>query len=252
MRVDTSSALVTGGVSGLGRATAQRLAAEGAQVVVIDLPAADGGPRVPVPDGVHFVAGDVTSDDDVQRAVEAAVALAPLRVTVNCAGIGTPAKILGRDGVHSMEGFLKIVTINLGGTFNVIRLATAAMAGNEPVDGDRGVIVNTASVAAFDGQVGQAAYSASKAGIAGMTLPVARELADHFIRVVTLAPGTFGTPLLSGLPEKAQDSLAQQIPHPKRLGDPTEFAALVAHVVSNGMINGEVIRIDGAIRMAPR
>ena len=252
MRVDTSSALVTGGASGLGRATAQRLAADGARVVVIDLPGDDGGPRIPVPDGVHFVAGDVTSTDDVQRAVDAAVALAPLRVAVNCAGIGPPAKVIGRAGVHSLEDFLRVVTINLGGTFNVIRLATAAMGENDPVDGDRGVIVNTASVAAFDGQVGQAAYSASKAGIAGMTLPVARELADYFIRVVTLAPGTFGTPLLAGLPEKAQDSLAQQIPHPKRLGDPDEFAALVAHVVSNGMINGEVIRIDGGIRMAPR
>ncbi len=252
MRVDTASALVTGGASGLGRATAARLAAAGARVVVIDLPGADGGPRVPLPDGVSFVAGDVVSPADVQRAVDTAVAAAPLRVVVNCAGVGTPAKIIGRAGVHPLEDFLKIVTINLGGTFNVIRLATAAMKDNAPIDGDRGVIVNTASVAAFDGQVGQAAYAASKAGIAGMTLPVARELADLFIRVVTLAPGTFRTPLLAGLPEKAQDSLAQQIPHPKRLGDPDEFAALVAHIVSNGMINGEVIRIDGAIRMAPR
>jgi NAD(P)-dependent dehydrogenase (short-subunit alcohol dehydrogenase family) len=252
MRLEDCSALVTGGASGLGRATAQRLADGGAAVVVIDLPGPDGGPRIPVPDGVQFVAGDVTSPADVQAAVDTAVALGPLRVAVNCAGVGTPMKVVGRNGVHPLEDFLKIVTVNLGGTFNVIRLATVAMRDNDPVDGDRGVIVNTASVAAFDGQVGQAAYSASKAGIAGMTLPVARELADYFIRVVTLAPGTFKTPLLSSLPEKAQESLAQQIPHPKRLGDPAEFAELVAHIVSNGMINGETIRIDGSIRMAPR
>lgn len=247
-----SSAVVTGGASGLGRATALRLAARGAKVVVIDLAGPAGAERDPLPSGIEFVAGDVTSEADVARAVDAAVATGPLRVAVNCAGIGTPMKVISRHGVHPLDLFQKVVAVNLGGTFNTIRLATAAMVDNEPVDGDRGVIVNTASVAAFDGQVGQAAYGASKAAIAGMTLPIARELADYLIRVVTLAPGTFKTPLLSSLPQPAQDSLAQQIPHPKRLGDPDEFARLVEHVVDNAMINGETIRIDGSIRMAPR
>ncbi len=252
MDINGASALVTGGVSGLGRATAVRLAALGAKVVALDLPAADGAPRRPVADGVSFAGGDVTSAADVQRALDFAAGQGPLRVLVNCAGVGDPIKVLSRRGVHPLDAFVRIITINLVGTFNAIRLATPVMLANEPVDGDRGVIVNTASVAAFDGQIGQAAYAASKAGIAGMTLPVARELAEYLIRVVTLAPGTFSTPLLDGLPEAARESLAQQVPHPKRLGDPAEFADLVAHIVSNGMINGETIRIDGAIRMAPR
>ncbi|WP_375476496.1 SDR family NAD(P)-dependent oxidoreductase [uncultured Jatrophihabitans sp.] len=252
MDVSGSAAVVAGGASGLGLATAVRLAAQGARVVVLDLPGPAGGPRSPLPAELAFSGGDVTAEADVQRAVEAAASLAPLRVAVNCAGVGTPRKVLGKQGVHPLDQFGAVVAVNLVGTFNVLRLAAEAMRANEPVDGDRGVIVNTASVAAYDGQVGQAAYSASKAGIAGMTLPVARELADHLIRVVTIAPGAFGTPLLASLPQAAQDSLARQIPHPKRLGDPAEFAALVAHIVANGMLNGEVIRIDGAIRMAPR
>jgi NAD(P)-dependent dehydrogenase (short-subunit alcohol dehydrogenase family) len=252
MRLDGASALVTGGASGLGRATADRLSSEGAKVVVIDLPGPDGGPRNELPDGATFSGGDITSEADVSSALDAAERLGPLRVIVNCAGIGDAIKVVGKGGPYPLDKFTRTVMVNLIGTFNVIRLATARMQLNEPVDGDRGVIINTASVAAFDGQVGQAAYSASKGGIVGMTLPVARELADYQIRVVTIAPGTFKTPLLASLPEKAQDSLAQQIPHPKRLGDPREFAALVNHIVENGMLNGETIRLDGAIRMAPR
>ena len=253
MRLDGASALVTGGASGLGRATADRLISEGAKVVVLDLAGADGGPRSELPDGAAFAGGDITSEADVTAALDAAERLGPLRVVVNCAGIGDAIKVVGKHGPHPLDRFTKTVTVNVIGTFNVIRLATARMQLNEPADGgDRGVIVNTASVAAYDGQIGQAAYSASKGAIVGMTLPVARELADYQIRVVTIAPGTFKTPLLASLPDKAQDSLAQQIPHPKRLGDPREFAALVSHIVENGMLNGEVIRLDGAIRMAPR
>jgi NAD(P)-dependent dehydrogenase (short-subunit alcohol dehydrogenase family) len=252
MRLDGASALVTGGASGLGRATADRLISEGAKVVVLDLPAADGGPRGELPDGAVFSGGDITSEPDVSAALDAAERLGALRVVVNCAGIGDAVKVVSKKGPHPLDHFTRVVTVNLIGTFNVIRLATARMQLNEPVDWDRGVIVNTASVAAYDGQVGQAAYSASKGGIVGMTLPVARELAEYQIRVVTIAPGTFKTPLLASLPEKAQDSLAQQVPHPKRLGDPREYAALVSHVIENGMLNGEVIRLDGAIRMAPR
>ena len=252
MRLDGASALVTGGASGLGRATADRLISEGAKVVVLDLPAADGGPRGELPDGAVFSGGDITSAPDVSAAIDAAERLGPLRVVVNCAGIGDAVKVVSKNGPHPLDHFTRVVTVNLIGTFNVIRLATARMQLNEPVDWDRGVIVNTASVAAYDGQVGQAAYSASKGGIVGLTLPVARELAEYQIRVVTIAPGTFKTPLLASLPEKAQDSLAQQVPHPKRLGDPREYAALVSHIIENGMLNGEVIRLDGAIRMAPR
>ena len=253
MRLDGASALVTGGASGLGRATADRLISEGAKVVVLDLAGADGGPRSELPDGAAFAGGDITSAADVTAALDAAERLGPLRVVVNCAGIGDAIKVVGKHGPHPLDTFTKTVTVNVIGTFNVIRLATARMQLNEAADGgDRGVIVNTASVAAYDGQIGQAAYSASKGAIVGMTLPVARELADYQIRVVTIAPGTFKTPLLASLPQKAQDSLAQQIPHPKRLGDPREFAALVSHIVENGMLNGEVIRLDGAIRMAPR
>jgi NAD(P)-dependent dehydrogenase (short-subunit alcohol dehydrogenase family) len=252
MRLDGAAALVTGGASGLGRATADRLISEGAKVVVIDLPGADGGPRGELPDGAVFSGGDITSEPDVTAALDAAERLGALRVVVNCAGIGDAVKVVSKKGVHTLDHFARVVTVNLIGTFNVIRLATARMRLNEPVDWDRGVIVNTASVAAFDGQIGQAAYSASKGGIVGMTLPIARELAEYQIRMLTIAPGTFKTPLLASLPEQAQESLAQQVPHPKRLGDPAEFAALVAHIIDNGMLNGEVIRLDGAIRMAPR
>jgi NAD(P)-dependent dehydrogenase (short-subunit alcohol dehydrogenase family) len=252
MQLEGASALVTGGASGLGRATVERLAGDGAKVVALDLAGPDGGPRAPLPQGALFAAGDVTSEADVTAALDAAEALGPLRVVVNCAGIGHASKVVGRGGPHPLDTFVRTVTVNLVGTFNVIRLATVRMRGNDLVDGDRGVIVNTASVAAFDGQVGQASYSASKGGVVGMTLPIARELADYQIRVLTLAPGTFRTPLLASLPQPAKDSLAQQIPHPKRLGDPAEFAALVSHIVENGMLNGETIRIDGAIRLAPR
>ena len=252
MKLEDASALVTGGASGLGRATAELLSQTGVKVVVIDLPDDNGNPRVPLPDDLTFSAGDVTSEADVNAALDAAERLGTLRIVVNCAGIGEAVKVVGKGGPQPLERFARTITVNLVGTFNVIRLATARMQHNEPTDLDRGVIVNTASVAAFDGQVGQASYSASKGGIVAMTLPIARELADYQIRVVTIAPGTFRTPLLASLPEAAQQSLAQQVPHPKRLGDPSEFAALVGHVIANGMLNGEVIRLDGAIRMAPR
>jgi NAD(P)-dependent dehydrogenase (short-subunit alcohol dehydrogenase family) len=252
MKLDGASALVTGGASGLGRATADLLARSGAKVVVLDLPDADGTSRIPLPDDLAFSGGDITSERDVSTALDTAESLGTLRVVVNCAGVGEALKVVNKNGPQPLDRFVRTVSVNLIGTFNVIRLATARMQHNEPSDLDRGVIVNTASVAAYDGQVGQAAYSASKGGVVGMTLPVARELADYQIRVVTIAPGTFRTPLLATLPEAAQQSLAQQVPHPKRLGDPAEFAELVGHIISNGMLNGEVIRLDGAIRMAPR
>jgi NAD(P)-dependent dehydrogenase (short-subunit alcohol dehydrogenase family) len=199
-----------------------------------------------------FSAVDVTDPAAVQAAVEMAVAAAPLRIVVNCAGVGTPGRVLGKGGVLPLEQFEFVVHVNLIGTFNVIRLAAAAMAATESVDGERGVIVNTASVAAYDGQIGQAAYAASKGGIVGMTLPIARDLASAQIRVVTIAPGIMDTPMLAGLPDEARESLGRQVPHPARLGHPTEYAALARHIVENPLLNGEVIRLDGAIRMAPR
>ncbi len=254
MKIDDNTvALVTGGLSGLGNATAKALHDSGARVVLIDLPsdegksiAADIGPRA------AFAPADVTSADDVAEAVQYASSLGDLRVVVNCAGVATPGKVLGRKGVLPLDVFERVVRINLVGTFNVIRLAAEAIAATEPVDGERGVIVDTASVAAFDGQIGQPAYAASKGGVAAMTLPIARELAGHLIRVVTVAPGIFETPMLAGLPEEAQKSLGQQVPHPSRLGKATEYAALVEHIVANPMLNGETIRLDGAIRMAPQ
>jgi NAD(P)-dependent dehydrogenase (short-subunit alcohol dehydrogenase family) len=246
MQISGCSALVTGGASGLGLATARELRAAGADVIILDLPGS-GGEAV---EGVTFVAADVTDEAQVQAAVDAAGA--PLRIVVNCAGIGTPGKTLGRDGPLPLSTFERVLRVNLLGTFNVIRLAARAIAATEPVDGERGVIVSTASVAAFDGQIGQAAYSASKGGVVGMTLPIARELATHLIRVMTIAPGTFDTPMLAGLPEAARESLGSQVPHPSRLGKPSEYAALVRHIVENPMLNGETIRLDGAIRMAPR
>ena len=250
MDVKSSVALVTGGASGLGRATAQHLVDRGARVVLLDVPRSVGA--VDIGDGCEFHPGDVTDADQVSAAVDHATSLGPLRAVVNCAGVADPTKVLSRTGPHPLEEFDRVLRINLTGTFNVIRLAAAAMCQNTLQDGDRGVVVNTASVAAFDGQIGQAAYSASKGGIAAMTLPIARELASHQIRVVAIAPGMFETPLLRGLPESAQLSLARQVPHPARLGRPAEFADLVLHIIDNPMLNGEVIRLDGAIRMAPK
>jgi len=246
-------AVITGGASGLGLATAKRLSAAGANVAIVDLPSADGAAAVAaLPGKAVFAPADVTSEADVAAALDQAAELGPIRVTVNCAGIGTPGRVLGKNGVLPLDQFAQVVTVNLIGTFNVIRLAAERILGNDPIGEERGVIVNTASVAAYEGQIGQAAYSASKGGVVGMTLPIARDLADKLIRVVTIAPGLFLTPMLQGLPQDAQDSLGAQVPHPSRLGDPSEYGALVEHIVSNPMLNGEVIRLDGAIRMAPR
>ena len=251
MQLAGSVALVTGGASGLGLATATALHAAGAEVVPVDLPSSTGEESAARLGGT-FVATDVTDEAQVQAAVDAAVAVGPLRVAVNCAGVGTPGLVLGKQGPLPLEQFARVVTVNLVGTFNVVRLAARAIAANDPVDGERGVIVNTASAAAFDGQIGQAAYSASKGGVVGMTLPLARDLAQSLIRVMTIAPGLFDTPMLQGLPEPARQSLAASVPMPARLGQPEEYAALVRHIVENPMLNGEVIRLDGAIRMAPR
>jgi NAD(P)-dependent dehydrogenase (short-subunit alcohol dehydrogenase family) len=251
-------AVVTGGASGLGLATSRRLAAAGIAVVLVDLPTSAGDEAAAeLGERARFAAADVTDEAAVGAALDVADELGALRVVVNCAGIGPPARVLGRAGVVPLELFTRTVTVNLVGTFNVLRLGAERMVRHEPVVGaydtaERGVIVNTASVAAFDGQIGQAAYAASKGGIVGMTLPIARDLADRLIRVVTIAPGLFATPLLAGLPAEATESLGRQVPHPSRLGQPDEYAALVEHVIVNPMLNGEVIRLDGAIRMAPR
>ncbi|MBN9157130.1 SDR family NAD(P)-dependent oxidoreductase [Microbacterium sp.] len=253
MQIAGSGALVTGGASGLGLATARRLAAAGATVTIIDLPSSQGAAIAAELGGV-FAPADVTSAEEVAAAVAAAQAAAPLRIVVNCAGIAPPAKVLDRDGNPAdLAAFERIIRINLVGTFNVISQASAVIAKNEPADGgDRGVVVNTASVAAFDGQIGQPAYSASKGGVHAMTLPIARELARYGIRVCTIAPGIMETPMLAGLPQAAQDSLGEQVPYPARLGRPDEYASLVQQIVENGYLNGETIRLDGAIRMAPR
>jgi NAD(P)-dependent dehydrogenase (short-subunit alcohol dehydrogenase family) len=246
-------ALVTGGASGLGLATSKALHAAGARVVILDLPTSAGAERAAeIGDGVVFAPADVRSEADVTAALDAADALGPLRVAVNCAGTGNAIRTVGRKGVFPLPDFTRIIEINLIGTFNVIRLAAERMLRHDPIGEERGVIVNTASVAAFDGQIGQAAYSASKGGVVGMTLPIARDLAGAQIRVVTIAPGLFDTPLLAGASDEVRASLGAQVPHPARLGNPTEFGALAAHIVANPMLNGEVIRLDGAIRMAPR
>jgi NAD(P)-dependent dehydrogenase (short-subunit alcohol dehydrogenase family) len=251
MRIDGCSAIVTGGASGLGLATAIELAKAGAHVVIADLPNSAGADRAKEISGT-FVGVDVTDEVAVQKAVDSAAEQAPLRIAINCAGIGNPGRVIGKQGVLPLDQFTRVVTVNLIGTFNVIRLAAAKMVESEPIDGERGVIVNTASVAAFDGQIGQAAYSASKGGVVGMTLPIARDLADKYIRVCTIAPGIMDTPMLAGLPEPARESLGKQVPHPARLGGPAEYAALARHIVENGYLNAETIRLDGAIRMAPR
>ncbi|MGE2737134.1 3-hydroxyacyl-CoA dehydrogenase [Mycolicibacterium vaccae] len=250
MEIKDAAAVVTGGASGLGLATTKRLLDRGASVVVIDLKGEEVvkelGPRA------KFVEANVTDPEQVSAALDAAEEFGPLRINVNCAGIGNAAKTLGKDGPFPLDAFNKVIQVNLVGTFNVLRLAAERIAKTEPINGERGVIINTASVAAFEGQIGQAAYSASKGGVVGMTLPIARDLSREFIRVCTIAPGLFKTPLLGSLPQEAQDSLGKQVPHPARLGDPDEYGALAVHIVENPMLNGEVIRLDGAIRMAPR
>ncbi|MDR6689292.1 NAD(P)-dependent dehydrogenase (short-subunit alcohol dehydrogenase family) [Microbacterium sp. 1154] len=253
MDIAGASALVTGGASGLGLATARRLAEAGARVTIVDLPSSNGA-TVAEELGGSFAGADVTDAEQIAAASVLAAEAGPLRVVVNCAGIAPPAKVLDRDGTPaSLQDFERVVRVNLVGTYNVIAQASAVMAKTDPTaDGDRGVIVNTASVAAFDGQIGQPAYSASKGGVHAMTLPIARELARHGIRVVTIAPGIMETPMLKGLPQAAQDSLGQQVPYPSRLGAPDEYARLVLAIVDNGYLNGETIRLDGAIRMAPK
>jgi NAD(P)-dependent dehydrogenase (short-subunit alcohol dehydrogenase family) len=255
LRIQGKAFLISGGASGLGRASAQALVDAGASVVIADIGEAAGAEAVKLLGArARFCKADATSEESVRAAVAAAVSgFGGLHGVVNTAGIGTAAKVLGKNGPHALDLFARTIQINLTGTFNVIRLAGEAMAKNTPEpSGERGVIVNTASVAAFDGQIGQAAYSASKGGVVGMTLPIAREFAGLGIRVVTIAPGIFDTPLLAGLPEPARVSLGQQVPFPPRLGRPDEFAALVRHIVENEMLNGEVIRLDGALRMAPK
>ena len=253
MDISNTVALVTGGASGLGLATTEALVEAGASVVIIDLPGSPGEEVAErLGDAVRFSPGDVRDEDAVTAALDVAAGLGDLRITVNCAGTGDAIKTVGRNGVYPLEKFQRIVEINLIGTFNVLRLAAERMSRLEQVGEERGVIINTASVAAYDGQIGQAAYSASKGGVVGMTLPIARDLASFGIRVVTIAPGLFETPLLAGLPEDAKESLGQQVPHPNRLGHPHEYAQLARHIVENPMLNGETIRLDGAIRMAPR
>jgi len=250
---DSTVALVTGGASGLGEATVRRLHADGAIVVIVDLPTSAGDALADeLGERARFAPADVRDEEQVQAAIDAAGQLGTLRVVVNCAGVGTPGRVVGRKGPLPLQTFADVVGINLVGTFNVLRLAAAEMLGNDPLDGDRGVVVMTASIAAYDGQIGQAAYAASKGGVVGLTLSAARDLADKGIRVVTVAPGTFLTPMLAGLPPEATAALEAQVPHPSRLGDPAEYASLVRHVVDNGMLNGEVIRLDGALRMPPR
>lgn len=254
MDVAGRTALVTGGASGLGLATARVLVAAGAEVVLVDLPSSEGEARADeLGPGASFAAADVTDPDEVQAAIDLAVGRhGDLRVAVNCAGVAPAQRTVGRQGPHDLDVFARTVQVNLVGTFNVIRLAAARMATQDPVEGDRGVIVNTASIAAFEGQTGQAAYAASKGGIVGLTLPVARDLARQQIRVVTIAPGTFDTPMLAGLPEEARAALAEDVPHPHRLGAPADFGLLVSQIVANPYLNGEVIRLDGALRMKAR
>jgi NAD(P)-dependent dehydrogenase (short-subunit alcohol dehydrogenase family) len=257
MDVAGVGALVTGGASGLGRATAGALAAAGARVVVLDLPGSAGEQAAAeLGDGASFAPADIGDTAAVERALDAAEARGPLRVLVHCAGRIRPVRLVGRDGQPgSLEDFEAVMATNLTGTFNVLRLAAVRMAATDPVGpepGERGVCVLTASVAAFEGQIGQIPYAASKAGVVGMTITAARDLASRLIRVCTIAPGTFETPMLAGLPEPVRRSLAEAVPHPRRLGQPDEYAALALHIVGNPMLNGETIRLDGALRMPPR
>jgi 3-hydroxyacyl-CoA dehydrogenase/3-hydroxy-2-methylbutyryl-CoA dehydrogenase len=247
MRISGAVAFVAGGASGLGAATARRLAGAGASVTIADLNE-EAGSALASELGARFVRCDVTDEEDVAAAVPEGV-----RISVCCAGVGWAEKVAGKRGAHALEPFSRVVGVNLIGTFNVLRLAATAMLANEPDDGGEcGVIVNTASIAAYDGQIGQIAYAASKGGVVGMTLPAARDLAGARVRVCTVAPGLFDTPLLADLPEEARSALGAQVPHPARLGSPDEYGALVAHIVENPMLNGEVIRLDGALRMPPR
>jgi 3-hydroxyacyl-CoA dehydrogenase / 3-hydroxy-2-methylbutyryl-CoA dehydrogenase len=255
MNLKDAVAVITGGGSGLGEATAREFAAAGARLVIVDLP---NSPAAKVAESFGqsslFVPADVASAAEIERAIAESVAhFGTVHIAVNCAGIGRAQRTISKDGPHSLDLFNKVIQVNLVGTFNVIRLAAQQMAKNSPnSDGERGVIINTASIAAFDGQIGQPAYSASKGGVVGMTLPIARDLASYGIRVCTIAPGTFDTPMLALLPEQARKALGAQIPFPSRLGRPAEYASLARHIVENSMLNGETIRLDGALRMAPR
>ena len=252
MEIQGKVFIVTGGASGLGEGTARMLASHGAQVVIADLQA-ERGEALAQALGGRFVRCDVSQEADGQAAVAAATGLGKLMGLVNCAGIAPAAKTVGKDGAHALAGFSKVIQVNLIGSFNMIRLAAEAMCRNEPEPtGERGVLISTASVAAYDGQIGQAAYSASKGGVVGMTLPIARDLARNGIRNMTIAPGIFGTPMLFGMPQEVQDALAANVPFPSRLGTPADYAKLVHQIITNEMLNGEVIRLDGAIRLAPR
>ncbi len=255
MDIANKGVFISGGASGLGAACARLLVQSGAKVLIADMNSETGTALASeLGDAARFVQANVTDEESVQNAVQTAVKeFGGLHIAINCAGIGVAERVLGKNGPGSLASFTKVIQVNLIGMFNTIRLTAAAMANNEPnAGGERGVIINTASVAAFDGQIGQAAYSASKGGIVGMTLPIARELARHGIRVMTIAPGIFDTPLLGTLPEPARISLGQQVPFPPRLGKPSEYAALAKHIIENEMLNGETIRLDGAIRMQPR
>jgi NAD(P)-dependent dehydrogenase (short-subunit alcohol dehydrogenase family) len=251
MEIKDTAAIVTGGASGLGGATAKALAASGARVFALDLPG--GIEKADAVDGITYVAADVTDPEQVQAAVETAAEAGPLRIVVNCAGVGTAGRILSKKGPHDLDLFRKVVEINLIGTFNVMRLAADAITKTDPLaDDQRGVIINTASIAAYDGQVGQAAYAASKGGIVGLTLPAARDLSQFGVRVMTIAPGIVDTPMLAGVSEEFRTKLSEGVPFPKRLADPGEYAKLATMIIEHDYLNGEVIRMDGALRMAPR
>jgi NAD(P)-dependent dehydrogenase (short-subunit alcohol dehydrogenase family) len=255
MNLKNAVALITGGASGLGEATARRFATAGAKVVLLDRDAERGHTTAQsIGSSARFIQTDVTNENDIQKAVDqAAEAFGGVHILVNCAGVVTAGRVLGKEAPMPLEIFATVIQINLIGTFNAIRLVSATISKNDPNElGERGVIINTASIAAFDGQIGQAAYAASKGGVVGMTLPIAREFARFGIRVVTIAPGLFDTPMMGMLPEAARQSLGEQVPFPPRLGKPEEYAALAQHIVENVMLNGEVIRLDGALRMAPK